>query len=883
VSVAWYQIVLWSCSKSQKIRDFIGQRSYLVGSRPLGAAALWAVAAACRGAWAAAPALASPLPAAVCHSARTPGADGPAGPLGCRAATGPQAEKLLAEAEEMTDWIDQETAKHATGIVCDWPTNTVSDYNETHADDDRLTQACQLYGLRQLLGMGVSTFRHHGDVITHKGACLEHIAASANTFGLGCHERRNTPRAKGGIDKAFLVETFADSLAEALAEPIHVQIRTMPWVASEPGARSRAPGRPWKQRDRLPDANARPTLAHSTACDHPDIEHLAADTDSLTHYGAILRSGIGQYLVVNRNGVEHRVPIQQHFNEQRRVVTTAYDHWDFEHRVVDHDGVARDAAVQNYGFLQHLVAHHAVVEHHITIQHYRDDQHLAVIRDGGDHRIAGTRPGIALHPVAHHGSVTTEQHHLDNYDVDKHQPPRCPPAAWPARAAGWCWMASGTLGPLQDLPMVVASAFHVHSGRASDVVDGPDDSALPSATFSPDRIHFFANSYSPDGNHVFANIVETSDTPCMRMVILMEPSLHASCRIFGISRDSAVLDAEPGIATSWTSSPPPEHSDIALSDASLIASLTFGSYFGGVDGSHDCKMPSLWCVFNRRGSFTVEVQSRMLTLEIHILHGIVTSWAHVAAIQHRTFGIELEAFRLTTLSLVIHSHGAVGGFYDSAPLSGTVGLDGNNFFANIFGFSGTHLLALSAETADALDMRMALPMEPPSHASCRNAGLVMESSVAHFEHFGVWKMMFETFGLALDRPEGVEVGAGRPVDRDAFAHTAAAGGQHHPDVYDLDQRRNRDHHNAHQQRHLKQHDENQQLLGGAWQGSSELYAKVWSAGLSQLGCSGYRRPLLTSIVPIPGSMLPCAVMVMHWKVAVLAASAAAAVLEMLEL
>ncbi|CAK0841360.1 unnamed protein product [Prorocentrum cordatum] len=209
-------------------RGAVPGRSRGRGSHPLGAAAPWAVGSACRGAWAVVPALASPPPAAECHSARAPGADGPAGPLGCLTATGPQAEKLPAEAEEMFERI-------VTGVADDWPANPVSDNIEAHADDERFTEACQPYGLRQLLDMGASTFCRRGDVIAHKGECLDHIAASANTFGLGRHLLRNISEAKGGIDKAFLVDAFADSLAESLAEPIHREIRTTPWVASEPG------------------------------------------------------------------------------------------------------------------------------------------------------------------------------------------------------------------------------------------------------------------------------------------------------------------------------------------------------------------------------------------------------------------------------------------------------------------------------------------------------------------------------------------------------------------------------------------------------------------------------------------------------------------------
>ena len=57
------------------------------GASPLGTAALWAVVAACHGAWAAASALASPAAAAECRSAGASGADGPSGPPGCRPAT----------------------------------------------------------------------------------------------------------------------------------------------------------------------------------------------------------------------------------------------------------------------------------------------------------------------------------------------------------------------------------------------------------------------------------------------------------------------------------------------------------------------------------------------------------------------------------------------------------------------------------------------------------------------------------------------------------------------------------------------------------------------------------------------------------------------------
>lgn len=145
------------------------------------------------------------------------------------ARVGSEAQKLFAEAKEMLEWIVKEDILKASGTVGIWPANSVGDDIEVYTNEVRDQVKCKLYGLRQQLDMGESTYWCQSDFIAPKGEAPDYVAAFACTGGLGCHEQRQQFEAKGEIDRAILLEALADRLAEAFAELIHLKIRTTLW------------------------------------------------------------------------------------------------------------------------------------------------------------------------------------------------------------------------------------------------------------------------------------------------------------------------------------------------------------------------------------------------------------------------------------------------------------------------------------------------------------------------------------------------------------------------------------------------------------------------------------------------------------------------------
>jgi 5-methyltetrahydrofolate--homocysteine methyltransferase len=142
---------------------------------------------------------------------------------------GAEATKLFAEAKSMLDWIRKDGILKACGVVGIWPANAVGDDIEVYQNEQRDTPCQTLYGLRQQLDTGDSTYTCQSDFVAPKGVANDYVAAFAATAGLGCHEQREIFEKKGEIDQAILLEALADRLAEAFAELIHKKIRKELW------------------------------------------------------------------------------------------------------------------------------------------------------------------------------------------------------------------------------------------------------------------------------------------------------------------------------------------------------------------------------------------------------------------------------------------------------------------------------------------------------------------------------------------------------------------------------------------------------------------------------------------------------------------------------
>ena len=151
------------------------------------------------------------------------------------AIVGEQARQVYADAQAMLKKIIEGRWLQAQAAVGLWPANAVHDDDiEVYTDATRGEVLMTWWGLRQQTERPVVDGVRRpnlalADFIAPKGSAPDHIGVFAVTAGLGVDARVQAYMAAHDDYNAIMLKALADRLAEALAEWMHLRVRTDLW------------------------------------------------------------------------------------------------------------------------------------------------------------------------------------------------------------------------------------------------------------------------------------------------------------------------------------------------------------------------------------------------------------------------------------------------------------------------------------------------------------------------------------------------------------------------------------------------------------------------------------------------------------------------------
>ncbi len=151
------------------------------------------------------------------------------------AVVGEQARKVFADAQAMLKRIVDGRWLQAHAAIGLYPANSVDDDDIVlYADASRTTELMTWHGLRQQTERPVveGVLRPNlalADFIAPRGAGEDHIGLFAVTAGLGVEQKVEEFMAAFDDYNAILLKALADRLAEAMAEWMHLRVRTDFW------------------------------------------------------------------------------------------------------------------------------------------------------------------------------------------------------------------------------------------------------------------------------------------------------------------------------------------------------------------------------------------------------------------------------------------------------------------------------------------------------------------------------------------------------------------------------------------------------------------------------------------------------------------------------
>jgi 5-methyltetrahydrofolate--homocysteine methyltransferase len=140
---------------------------------------------------------------------------------------GPEAVKLLEDAQALLARIVAEKRFTAKAIIGFWPCHTVGDDVEVYGDEASREPVTVFHSLRQQLEKPADQFNHAlADYISPKeSGRLDYIGGFAVTAGHGVEAYAAEFRAKHDDYSAIMAQALGDRLAEGLAELMHKRAR----------------------------------------------------------------------------------------------------------------------------------------------------------------------------------------------------------------------------------------------------------------------------------------------------------------------------------------------------------------------------------------------------------------------------------------------------------------------------------------------------------------------------------------------------------------------------------------------------------------------------------------------------------------------------------
>ena len=222
---------------------------------------------------------------------------------------GQEARKLFNDGQAMLDEMQAQKLLQCHGVIGLFPANSVGDDIEVYTDATRKTLAARFPFLRQQImknAAGQPYFCLADFIAPKSSGLIDHIGAFAATGGAGIEKAE--AHFKGDDYKILMVKVLADRLAEAFAEYLHEQVRTVHW--------GYAPNEKMTPEDMIAEKyqGIRPAQGYPSAPDHTEKSELFRLLDATAGAGIELTDSFMMMPTAAVCGHYFAHPDAQYFN-----------------------------------------------------------------------------------------------------------------------------------------------------------------------------------------------------------------------------------------------------------------------------------------------------------------------------------------------------------------------------------------------------------------------------------------------------------------------------------------------------------------------------------------------------------------------------------------
>ena len=211
---------------------------------------------------------------------------------------GEEARKLFEDAKEMLAQIVEEDWLGAKAVIGLFPANSIGDSIEIY--DSHLVQSvrAELHMLRQQRKKAAGKpYLSLADFVAPKDSGVQdYVGAFAVTAGIGIEKHVQRFEAEGDDYNAILLKALADRLAEALAEYMHLKMRTTFWGYAGDEA--------WSNDDLISEKylGIRPAPGYPACPEHTEKETLWDLLNVVEHTGIKLTESMAMYPAASVSG-----------------------------------------------------------------------------------------------------------------------------------------------------------------------------------------------------------------------------------------------------------------------------------------------------------------------------------------------------------------------------------------------------------------------------------------------------------------------------------------------------------------------------------------------------------------------------------------------------
>jgi len=228
------------------------------------------------------------------------------------ATVGPEARKLLNDAQRLLQEIISQKLLTAKGVYGFWPANSIGDDIVLYTDESRQTELTRFHTLRQQWERkGTTEYRALADYIAPlDSGRFDYLGAFAVTAGLGTDQLVARFQQDHDDYQSILAKALADRLAEAFAEALHKQARD-DWGYGAEESLSNDDLIAEKYR------GIRPAAGYPACPDHTEKRILFELLDAEKNAGITLTESFAMYPAASVSGLYFAHPEARYFSVDR--------------------------------------------------------------------------------------------------------------------------------------------------------------------------------------------------------------------------------------------------------------------------------------------------------------------------------------------------------------------------------------------------------------------------------------------------------------------------------------------------------------------------------------------------------------------------------------